>query len=223
MRQIYSAMLITLRGDHKHGSIASPVASPQCVYHRQFYEKQCGLYSLDHGGKVCDGRLHLEPFLNNYDGTDACRKINGSVVLWSFGNHKCTRYGRTGVNNATELRGCFENNICRELNTEGKYSPDIAVDNTCSTWWVSTHYRVVAHFSDETIDRVKTFNEGMRQHFDAGGCGPVNYIDVYNMTRELTVNHLAEAEKMTYDKVHWGMEVNLVKAQIILNALLSSK
>ena len=65
---------------------------------------------------------------------------------------------------------------------------------------------------------------GMRKFYDEGKrCGPVNYIDVYNMTAELASNPLHEAPKMTYDMVHWGIEANLHKAQIILNALLSAE
>eukprot|EP00595_Chromulina_sp_UTEXLB2642_P002930 CAMPEP_0196766134 /NCGR_PEP_ID=MMETSP1095-20130614/19009_1 /TAXON_ID=96789 ORGANISM="Chromulina nebulosa, Strain UTEXLB2642" /NCGR_SAMPLE_ID=MMETSP1095 /ASSEMBLY_ACC=CAM_ASM_000446 /LENGTH=46 /DNA_ID= /DNA_START= /DNA_END= /DNA_ORIENTATION= len=41
------------------------------------------------------------------------------------------------------------------------------------------------------------------------------------MTKELAQNYTADAEKMTYDRVHWGMEVNLLKAQIIINALVN--
>ena len=52
-------------------------------------------------------------------------------------------------------------------------------------------------------------------------CDDLNYIDVYNMTESLALNHREEAERLTYDQVHWGFEVNLIKAQIILNALLS--
>ena len=61
----------------------------------------------------------------------------------------------------------------------------------------------------------------MREYFDRGGrCGPVNYVDVYNMTAALAGEAHHEAAKMTYDMVHWGIEVNLHKAQIVLNALL---
>jgi len=59
----------------------------------------------------------------------------------------------------------------------------------------------------------------MRAFFDSHHCGPINYIDVYNMT--LGLQNRTEAVDMSYDRVHWGMEVNLVKAQIILNALLN--
>ena len=59
----------------------------------------------------------------------------------------------------------------------------------------------------------------MRSFFDAGECGAVNYIDVYNMTSGLASQLPTEAEKLTYDGVHWGMEINLIKAQIIIHAL----
>lgn len=224
MRQIYAAMLITLRGDYKYGSLASSTATPHCSFNHQFNEKTCGVYQLDHQGKVCDGRIHLEPFLNFFDSTRDCQLSNGSVVLWSFGNHKCTRYGRTGVNNATELQGCFEGGICKDLKnheSDDKYSHRIKPNGTCSVWWISTHHRVRGYFEDETPERVEGFNEGMREYFDQGRCGNVNYIDVYNMTSRLVNDHNSEARTMTYDNVHWGMEVNLIKAQIVLNALLS--
>jgi len=50
----------------------------------------------------------------------------------------------------------------------------------------------------------------------------VNYVDVWNMTESLALNHAEAADPMTYDKVHWSMEVNLVKTQILLNALASA-
>jgi hypothetical protein len=68
---------------------------------------------------------------------------------------------------------------------------------------------------------VKSYNEGMREFFRGGQCGEVNYIDVYNMTASFGEHHKDIASKYSYDMVHWGMEVNLLKAQIILNALVS--
>ena len=67
----------------------------------------------------------------------------------------------------------------------------------------------------------------MRKFYDEGKrCGPVNYIDVYNMTAALAANphrYAGRTYSMTYDCVHWGIEANLHKAQIILNALLSAE
>ena len=67
---------------------------------------------------------------------------------------------------------------------------------------------------------VRAYNRGMRGFFDSGRCGPVSYVDVYNMTAALAGGVHHEADKMTYDMVHWGIEANLHKAQIVLNALL---
>lgn len=60
----------------------------------------------------------------------------------------------------------------------------------------------------------------MRAYFDSSRrCGQVNYIDVFNLTSLLALAWPAEAELLTYDGVHWGLEVNLLKAQVILHAL----
>jgi hypothetical protein len=75
-------------------------------------------------------------------------------------------------------------------------------------------------FGDEQPEIVKDYNLGMRKFMDDGQCGEVNYVDVYNMTARLVIDHPDEGSQMTYDNVHWGIEVNLLKAQLIFNALL---
>lgn len=222
MRQIYAALLITLNGDYRYGSIADPKVSPQCEYQRQFYEKNCGTRQLNHYGVVCDGQIILDPYLNGLGNLNHCSATNGTVALWSFANYKLSRHGRDGVNNATAYQEFFERDICPALRTSQSVHTG-SLDRPCSVYWVSTHYRMKANFDDEKPDIVKRYNEEMRTYFDAGKCGAVNYVDVYNMTARLGVDHPVEAEKMTYDGMHWGMEMNLVKAQIIINALLASK
>ena len=66
---------------------------------------------------------------------------------------------------------------------------------------------------------VKSYNEQMKDFVLSGLCGNIQYIDVYNMTNELKINHRADALYMTFDKAHWGMEVNLAKAQLILTEI----
>jgi hypothetical protein len=221
MRQIYAAMLITLNGNFRDGSIANATLAPHCQYHAQFFEKKCNTRQLNHNGVVCDGRITLDPVIAGFGDLNRCSSSNGSVVLWSFGNYKLQRHGRAGVNNATAYSEFFQKDICPSLRQRGKLAHDGEVSEPCSVWWVSTHYRVKAYFDDEQPQVVKDYNYGMRKFFDRGDCGSVNYIDVYNMTLKLALNHSADAGKMTYDGVHWGFEINLVKAQIIINALTS--
>lgn len=217
MRQIYSAMLITLSGDFAYGSIRDKNYSPQCHYQRQFFEKKCGLKELNHNGTTCGGKIWLDPLLNGFDNLNDCHP--GYVKLWSFGNHKIGR-GRYGVNDAKAYTEMFGNSVCpKVIQAEKERKIDAHHDKACSVWWVSTHYRLVGWFEDEAEHLVKGYNENMRDYFDSHHCGPVNYIDVYNMT--LGLKNRTEAVDMSYDRVHWGMEVNLVKAQIILNAILN--
>ena len=209
MRQMYSAMLITLSGNYRNGSL---ISSTGCEFHKQFNDKKCGVHNLNHHGLVCGGEVVLDPVLTGIDNLNLCLKDNKTVILWSFGNYKTTRYGRHGVNNATAYSELFLNGPCPLIREN--------VNNLCSVWWVSTHFRLRAIYPDEVEGMVKNYNIGMRQFYESGSCGPVNYVDVYNMTAGLAKGHRKDSESMTYDMVHWGMEVNLIKAQIILNAIL---
>jgi hypothetical protein len=233
MRHIYAAMLITLNGNYKEGSLANPANSPSCRYQSQFLEKSCNTYSLNHNGIVCGGQIHLDPLLIGYGNMNDCSKHNGTVALWSFGNHQLQR-GRWGINNATIFSGEFAKGICKDMNQakanslnqlEQGIQPSHtgSINGTCSIWWVSTHQRLMQHYWDESPEMVKNYNTEMRNFYDSGSCGYVNYIDVYNMTDKLFTNHSEVAKQhMSFDHVHWGFEANLQKAQIILNALLSS-
>lgn len=236
MRQIYAALMITLTGDYKYGSIKNPETSPHCEYGRQFYEKKCGTRDLNHYGQVCDGKITLDPILQQLpykNDLELCSRSPKTVIMWSFGNYNVINGranfnmngGRRGVNNATEYQKLLQSHICPTVRAEPP-------GDKCSLYWVSTHYRMKHHFPDETIEQVKTFNEGMHSFFgDSPGssgsntgseCGDIGFIDVYNMTENLAQRHAEEAIKLTYDSVHWGMEVNLIKAQIILNRLINA-
>jgi len=231
MRQIYAAMLITLNGNYINGSIADTAyaratGSAECVLHRQFYEKKCGVRQLDHAGKVCGGKLWLDPILAGIDNLHGCSAQNGTVALFSFGNYKIGSQPRQGINNATLYSDYFRRTICPHVmgRINGAHSGiNLAAERVCSVWWVSTHARLKAYYADEVSHQIEDYNLGMRQFYDSGGCGPVSYIDVFNMTKGL-INSTAieEVQAMSYDSVHWGMEVNLIKAQIIINALTQS-
>jgi hypothetical protein len=39
------------------------------------------------------------------------------------------------------------------------------------------------------------------------------------MTAELASHHEIDAKQLTYDSNHWGMEINLVKAQLLVRAI----
>lgn len=219
MRQVYAAVLITLNGDYKYGSIVNGEAHPTCAYRTQFLEKRCGLKELNHHGLVCNGSVLLNPVLTGMS-LSTCHNNNGTISLWSFGNHQLAK-GRVGVNNSTLYQQHFAP-TCRDIIESaklGQIDTDVSYKKPCSIWWLSTHFRNIGWFGDEAEHLIYNYNKEMRQFFDEGRCGPVNYIDVYNMT--FGIKNLSDARQLSYDQVHWGMEVNLIKAQIVLNALLS--
>jgi hypothetical protein len=219
MRQIYTGLLITLNGDYKGGSLANLTLSPQCANEHQFNEKSCGTRLMNHNGRVCGGKIHLDPLLT---GLSSISESPGTVILWSFGNYKTGKSGRYGVNNATAYQEMFEGDICQKIKARNSTRNSPTIRHNSEIYWVSTHFRVRGIFGDETPEIIKEYNSGMRNYFDEGmRCGDVNYIDVYNMTARLGLNHTDDAVKMTYDGVHWGYQLNLWKAQIILNAITS--
>jgi hypothetical protein len=212
IRHIYAAMLITLNGNYATGSLLQPRGS-RCRFNAQFSEKRCNLDKLNRKGIVCNGQVTLNAKLSAADNA-ACNGRSGSVVLFSAGNHAIgseeQKLLRNGVNNASIYQQHFQQALCPRLRK---------TDHLCSLWWISTHRRVAAMFPDEEVEVVHQYNLQMRDFFDAGQCGKVNYIDVYNMTASLAQRHETHYAGMTYDNVHWGFEINLVKVQIVLNAL----
>jgi hypothetical protein len=229
MRQIYAALLITLNGNYVNGSIANtPFAhangAKDCTYHKQFAEKHCGVKQLNHGPRVCDGKITLDPLLNGLDNLNQCKSKKGSIALFSWGNYKVgpQYFERHGVNNATAYAKFFEDSgLCPKV--RDYTSSSNGENRNCNIYWISTHYRLKAYYDDEKENIIRKYNNDMREFIESKSCGDINYIDVYNMTRVLGSKYNDIAMKsMSYDHVHWGMEVNLVKAQIIMNALLSS-
>ena len=76
-----------------------------------------------------------------------------------------------------------------------------------------------AYWLQEVLCGVKEYNENMRMFFEDGTqCGDMNYVDVYNMTMKLATNNNLKPASLTYDQVHWNMEVNLLKTQLLLSA-----
>ena len=118
MRQVYAAMMITLTGDYRGGSLANATRVPECTNHKQFNEKRCGTRELNHYGRVCGGKVILDPLLNGFADLSLCGSSNGSIVLWSFGNYKVSKGVRFGVNNASAYAELFEGGICKILNGE---------------------------------------------------------------------------------------------------------
>ena len=150
----------------------------------------------------------------------------GDVFLWSEGNHRVNSYGsnRFGINNASAYAEHYLNDSYKNSWRDGKKPHPLCPQveekySICPTYWISTHARITAKYVDEKEERIDSFNREMRTFMESKKCGPMGYLDVYNMTRSLVHDFPDDAKHMSFDGVHWGMEINLVKAQIFLNQI----
>jgi len=226
MRHIYAAMLITLSGNYASGSLKDPTSAPECRYRSLFDEKKCNYWNLNHVGWVCGGRILLDPILQGLD-LGECEKETGTVNLWSFGNHPFKVHGlRAGVNDPLVYQSEFQSAPCPALKNWASLYPDPSasdVGSKCVTFWLPTHQRLAAHWPDEKQDKVRNYNQQMRGYFEnPDNCGPVSYVDIFNMTDGLVQLGEGVTGDLSSDSVHWGFEINLIKAQLLLNGLLQS-
>ena len=240
MRQIYAATLISLNGNYRNGSLSRGVDGDGigCSFREQFNEKRCGVHQLQRDGKVCNKKLHLHFMQQDMMKLDVCINRRDSppgsaVVLFSQGNHHLVtgNGGRVGVNDPKLHANMYEKLFCPQLRAHANNVEKNQLDelSSCSFWWMSTHQRIIGWFDDEKPNIISNFNHGMRHFFESGKCGDFNYIDVFNMTQSLitgfTLDATSEENKqkslsVSYDYVHFGMEVNLMKAQALLNGLV---
>ena len=164
---------------------------------------------------VCDGSIYLNSYINYHAYHFKAENISNSSHHWTFfsyGNHDL-RSGdqpkRYGVNNATAYIDYFNSSICGELRHRHCHP-------TCpQVWWVSTHRRYQALYPDETPETMLVFNQRMKRFFRS----IINVVDVFNMTQDLMLHYPNQAQYLASDATHWGMEINLLKAQLIINAI----
>lgn len=210
VRHFYQALVITLTGNYKNPFGQS---SP-CFYSRQFSEKICR--SINHDIRVCNDTLSITYYAG--EGLPPLQCNVDTLALLSVGNHPTPGRGRDSINDADAYIRLFEDrNYCMKNNSVN-----------CSLYWMSTHCRPTEGSPGydgekrENFDVVREYNEKMSQYFQGGGCGTGwNYLDVFNMTDRLVHQHSNESWLMTFDHAHWGMEVNLIKAQIFLRQLVA--
>jgi hypothetical protein len=77
-------------------------------------------------------------------------------------------------------------------------------------------------FKGETMADIVAYNYAMKEFFASQQCGHVQYVDVMNMTHMLQLPVLKKnlwTLRLTYDGMHFGRTINLLKAYVILDSL----
>ena len=217
MRHMYLAVLLTLSNNYRNAGLSKP--NKKCEYANQFDEKECRLI-LKLSSNVCSSQLKLI-YNGFYPESNIC--VPSQLSFWSVGNHPVdlNYTSLEGINNSTLYSDKIQRTeLCKALvrkhTTTNSNVKSADIHTQCSLFWVSTHARFKGHRL-EAKELIKAYNEGMRAFFaDPAHCGIVKYIDVFNMTSSLLRDMYEDAKLPTHDGAHWSIEVNLIKAQILL-------
>ncbi|KAK9833262.1 hypothetical protein WJX81_000764 [Elliptochloris bilobata] len=217
-RHIFVGLALTLTGDYQHGALQAD--ADDCDYNKQFDEKRCRmLLNLDNM-TVCGGAVALHYKWGGLSQADLCEAERSKLVLWSIGNHILPN-AEPGMDEERT-----KNNVERHVAwmEERFVCPYAAAHHSaCHMWWITTHQRLNHHSHvkptfGEDHTTIHRYNVGMREFFEAGRCGNVHVVDMFNMTNALvTEMPIEETLPLTYDSAHWGGVVNLIKVQILLN------
>jgi len=230
--------MILLSGNIRSGSMSKEL--PNCLHDNQFDEKGCYLNgTLEFSGRAKDRPTYcleetghavtilysgnvkeLGGYLLSKREQDSQAAATNSIVVFSGGNSATHPvYGGIdgSINNASAYFELYsEYGVCQVAARLQKKSPSVAT-------FLSTHYRIDEyHTGPQSHKDVENFNLGMKEIFASGRCGRgnIDFIDVYNMTSQLVLNHYNESLLMTHDRMHWSRNVNLLKAQLVLDHFL---
>ena len=134
------------------------------------------------------------------------------LVVWSIGRHPIDgNYSeRLGVNDAEELYRSVFLGHCALMN---------ATETCKRVVWLDTHVRVMPHHADEEYFTELAFHiETPMWIYRA--CNIQRIASAWDASDRLISNHLADAKNMSFDGVHWGYAINLLKAVAIHETLI---
>ena len=220
VRSAFVATALLLSGDYQKGALNND-HDHICEYGGQFEEKGCRL-QLEFTRSVCGGAVALRHKYQAWP-TITQQELNEvDYVIWGAGNHPVnlnysTRYG---VLNASIVGSEKLAHTCKDL-ADSQLQKIFWLDpharlNSISLPWLAT--------PDEQINRLYRFHTEMPgQLFLHCKIPRARFISSWNATFDLIKNFRKDAKNMTYDGVHWGMSVNLLKADQIIQAIKESQ
>ena len=155
----------------------------------------------------------LKPeYLHDYD-----------AIVWWGGNHAidnnyATRYG---VHDATLVAKGILQPQCGAVLRDSQKS-----QITKKVVWLDTHVRQghgsycpLKFHNDEKLPVVQRYREELPKYLEEI-CDIHKIASVWEASYQLVMTRFEEAETMTFDRVHWGMQLNLLKAHAIIHQIL---
>lgn len=222
MRHAFEAFIMILTGNYDSGALTEDARTShhECFGEAQFEEKNCRQFVQFTFHNLCGGRVQVAQLhygawteLNNgYAGYD--------VILWSGGAHPVNGdENRFGIHNAQAVANFYFDRACRNPHYKASFLPSPASPTKPRVFWILQHQRLflTSKWGDETEELVQRYNQEASKLIK-DMCN-IPSIDTYSFTHQLVHMLPEEAEKLTWDKVHWARSVNLVKVQLILHTI----
>ncbi|EEH50933.1 uncharacterized protein MICPUCDRAFT_54883 [Micromonas pusilla CCMP1545] len=212
----HNAFIVWLSGNYKDGAMQAS-HDEECIGEYQFGENvSCRYQEISATGKehfFCNGRTAVK-FVGyahggNYPGFFNQTLRDYDLIVYSIGRHPYDgNYDeRSGVNDAESLYHNAFLNSCKDTN---------ATEMCEKVVWLDTHVRISALYTDEKYDKQIRFHiESPTWVFR--GCGIRRVASVWDATELLVTQHPVDAHEMSWDKVHYGLAINLLKAHEIFN------
>ena len=239
VRHIYVATVLWLSGNYINGALKRNYKhGVLCHGEGQFEEKLCRM-ELSFDTRVCNNTVRLYLKYGAWPMVTPEDLQNNDFVVWGGGNHPTNENYQTrhGTNNAAIVSKEKIQPLCNKIanrnlhdklemrknliwaNTHVQY---FSIWPTNQTWPFQSH-EYLKRYHGAVHDEFIKHCTGSNDNIVGNGTTIANIfkgsVSVWNATRDLALNHKEDAANMTYDKMHWGMNVNLLKAHELIRVM----
>ena len=221
LRHVALGLSLIASGDFLYGGLR--VRNRKCSGDMQFSEKKCGPSAFSTTVmKFCEDEVTVKHYWPGNFYKAVFRKIisprTDTLIIWSEGAdyiRPADKYGK------------YDPLAYQQILVDGMGGGLLALCGEGHTTyrrrnvvWMSSHHQPgnsALTQPDESPDRIEVYNNEMRQFFLSGQCGSVTYVDVWNMTYQLAMEHTDLLQYNSFDMYHYTLPVNVLKAQLLLN------
>jgi len=209
-RHAYVAFVLWLSNNTNTGAL-KPQHDTKCEGNGQFEEKVCR-NQLAFQRHVCGVSIALKYGAWPRPSVADLRQYDH--IIWGGGNHPVDGdyVKRKGVNDAQTVNNLILRPTC--AGDFRRWSQKII--------WLQPHRQLDPHYGLQCRAQVGRYNTEM-PNFLLKTCGIDKIVSVWNATDSLVGHHKREASYMTWDGMHWGMRVNMLKAYKVFDAMRTAE
>lgn len=224
-RHAYVALALLLSGDMRSGAIKAGLkGSADCVYAKQFGEhakkarRGCRLFVAKRlGESLCGGRVRMRLAESPCPDVTPQHLLRNHIVVYGMGAHPCRLAGAKGPKhlayNASAFSEGFARPLCADAGTRERAAKQVI--------WLDTHFRPTSFGPYDGPDRVFDFHRRAPETMRTV-CA-VSTVSAYDDSRALVATAGSSWRRMTFDGVHWGLQINVIKALRVVERIAAMR